>query len=194
VHTRRIATFLLGAWIAGSVFMGCVAAFNLRSASDLLSSPMEPVRKSVGALGDESARLLLRHHAAEINRALFDYWEDAQFALGVALGLFLFLGTERRILPAVLCALMLGIVVFQHFGILPELIYRGREADFPPGNAIAAARARVWRLHQVYVGVEIAKLLIGGVLASYLFAFRTRRRRRAEANLINHPDHSHVNR
>jgi hypothetical protein len=193
VHTRRIATFLLGAWLGGSVFMAFVATYNLRSAGDLLYSPIDSVQQSVRTLGNEPARLLLRHHAAEINRALFRYWENGQLLLGLTLMAFLLLATERRILPPVLCGIMLAVVLFQHFGVIPELIYRGREGDFPPGNTAMGVQTRVWALHQVYVGVECVKLLTGAVLAGFLFAFRTRRRRRTEDQLINDPDHSHVN-
>ena len=94
-----------------------------------------------------------------------------------------------------LCVIKLVVVLFQHFGVTPELIYRGREGDFPPGSTAVGTQTRVWALHQVYVGVECVKLLSGAVLGSYLFAFRTRRRRRrTEDDFINHPDHSHVNR
>ena len=175
--------------------MACVAGYNFHSVSELLNSPMDPVRKSVATLGQEPSRLLLRHHAAEINRTLFDYWEDAQFAIGVLLILFLVLGTERRILPPVICGLMLIILVFQHFNLTPEMIARGREADFPPGDLNQALHTRLALLHRIYVGVEGVKLLAGAVLESYLFAFRTkRRRRRTEDKLIDHPDHSHINR
>ena len=77
--------------------MAYVATFNLRSANDLLYSSIEPVQQDVHSLGSEPARLLLRHHAAEINRGLFRRWELAQLALGGVQEGFLLMATERRI-------------------------------------------------------------------------------------------------
>jgi len=190
VHTRRIATFLLGAWISCSLFMAFIAIQNLRSPGAVMSAPIEPAAKLIQSFGQDQAGLLLRHLAAEQNRHYFYLWEQAQILLGLALGGCLILATQRRIFPMVLCGVMLALVLFQHITVTPELAYRGRETDFPPGNAVFGAQARVWALHQVYVGAEAVKLVIGGVLASYLFVFRTRRRSRKEAAAVNHADHS----
>jgi len=89
---------------------------------------------------------------------------------------FLYLTADRRILPPILCGLMLVLVMFEYFAITPEFTYRGREADFPPGSLAFGAEARVWLLTEVLIAAEGAKLLIGGVLASYLFAYRSRRK------------------
>src|ERR1700687_2092138 len=99
-----------------------------------------------------------------------------QMPVAVVLALFLYLTTDRRILPPGLCGLMLILVMFEHFAITPEFIYRGREADFPPGSLEFGAEARVWVLTEVLIGAEAVKLLIGGVRASSLFSYRTRRR------------------
>jgi hypothetical protein len=195
VHTRRIATFLLGCWIAGSVFMACVAGYNFRAVGDTLAAPREQVRKSVATLGEEPSRLLLRYHSAEINRALFQYWEDAQFFIAIAFAGSLFFGTEKRTAPLIVGGIMVAILAFQHFSLTPDLIASGREIDFPPGNLIQMLHDHVNLLHRVYVGAEGVKLLAGGVLVSYLFAFRTaKRRRRREDNVVDHAHHSHIDR
>ena len=41
-----------------------------------------------------------------------------------------------------LCGLMLALVLFQ-LAIRPELTFRGRAADFPPGNQALGTQARV---------------------------------------------------
>jgi hypothetical protein len=91
-----------------------------------------------------------------------------------------------------LCAVMLLLVVFKHIGVTPELAYRGRLADFPPGNNTTGILLRVYALEQVYAWVEGARLLAGVVLASYLFTFRARRSRK-QLHAIDNPDHSHIN-
>ena len=144
-------------------------------------------------MAPDDARLLLRHLAAEQNRLYISLWEDAELPLAFLVGVCLFLATQKRIFPVVFCGLMLALVLFEHFAITPELAYRGRAADFPPGSVALGAQARVWVLSEVYAGVEAVKLVIGGILASYLFAFRARRRVvHKEAGVVDHADHSHV--
>jgi hypothetical protein len=85
-------------------------------------------------------------------------------------------------------------VVLFELKIVPELIYQGRLTDFPPGNKEIEPVARVWAMQQVYIGAEIVKLVTGGVLASFLFFYRTPRRSRKDIYAVDHPDHSHINR
>lgn len=162
-----------------------IAVQNFRSPSLIMDSPMPPAGQMVKTLGPDQARLLLSHFAAEQTRHYFRLWQRAELVLGVALAGCLVSATQKRLFPLFLCATMLVMVLFQ-FGITPELIYRGREADFPPGNAALGAVARVWALQQVYAGVEAVKLFAGGLLASYLFVFRTSRRSRKEVNAVGH--------
>ena len=172
--------------------MGFVAIENLRSPNLVLSGPIEAASKIIQSLPPDEVRLLLRHLAAEQNRFYFYVWEQVEIPLALLLGGCLFLATQKRIFPLVLCGLMLVLVLFEHVAITPELAFRGRATDFPPGNAVFGAQARVWALYQVYVGAEAVKLVMGGILASYLFVFRTRRRVRKEVDVVDHADHSHV--
>jgi hypothetical protein len=193
VHTRRISSFILGAWIAGSLLIGFISIQNVRTPNLVLSSPMPPAAKMIEKLGYEDASLLLRHAAAEQTRFFQYKWEEAELAVGLALLSCLFLATQRRIFPLVLCAIMLLLVLFQHFALTRELAYRGRDTDFPPGNTAVGPITRMLLLQQVYFSVEVTKLIVGGVLASYLFVFRTSRRSK-KIDTVNDPDHSHVDR
>jgi hypothetical protein len=183
---------LLGVWIGCSLFMGFVAVENVRSPNLVLNGPIEPAAKILKPLTPDEARLLLRHMAAEQTRLYFTLWEEAQIPLAILVGVCLFLATQKRVLPVVFCGLMLCLVLFELFAITPELGYRGRAADFPPGSAAFGAQARVWALEQVYVGLEAVKLVVGGMLSSYLFSFRARRRGRRETDALDRADHSHV--
>jgi hypothetical protein len=154
--------------------------------------PTEGASKILQLLPPEQARLLLRHLAGEQNRLYFYVWEWVEIVLGLLLGGCLLLATQRRLLPLVLCGLMLAVVLVEHSAITPELAYRGRATDFPPGSLVFGAQARVWVLSQVYVGMEIAKLVMGGILISYLFYFR--RRVRKEPEVAGRADHTHAGR
>ncbi len=194
MHTRRIATFLLGAWMGGCLLMGLIQIQNFRSPALVLNNPVAPAAKMIQTLGHDPAQLFLRYLAAQQNRHYSQIWEDIQFPLGLAVGLCLFFATQWRLFPVLLCALMLGLLLFQHFALTPELAFRGPETDFPPGNAAVGPMARVWALQQVYVGVEIAKLIAGGVLAGYLFMLRSSRRRRVrDVDTIDHSYQGNTN-
>jgi hypothetical protein len=179
MHTRRMAGFLLGVWLGGCVLMILIQVANLRFTASLLSTPSDQAAEFLKKTGPpENVQLLLRYQAAEQNRRYSYVWEQAQFGLALILGACLFLGTQRRIFPLVFCGLMLLMVIFQHLGVTPELAYRGREADFPPGNASYDAQTKLWALDQVYAWVEGTKLVLGTLLSGYLFIFRPRRTRK----------------
>jgi hypothetical protein len=141
-------------------------------------------------LTEEDAHLLLRYQGGEMNRRYNYVWENVQLALAVALWLGTFVGTRRRAFPLVLCGLMFAAVIFQRYGITPELTFRGREADFPPGNTDFGPQSRVWSMQQMFGTVEAVKLLVAGVLVSYLFVFRSGRRVRDKAEAVGHLDRS----
>jgi hypothetical protein len=195
VHTRRISAFFLGAWLAGSLMALFLSVQDSHSATALISTSLPQAKKMIDSLGPDQAGLLLRHAAAEESRSVLFVWERTEILLAVILGGCLFLATQKRIFPIVLCGAMLALVLFQHFGVGPELAYRGRETDFPPGNAEVGPIERLRALQAVYYVSELVKLVAGGILASYLFVFHTPRRgSRKEINAVDHADHRHVNR
>ncbi len=192
MHTRRIATFLLGAWIGCSLLMDFLTLENLHASSMVLSTATAPAVNLLKLLSPDDANLILRYEAVEMNREYAYEWEVVEIVLAVALLVCLVLGTQKRVLPLALCAAMLVALAFQHFAITPELAYRGRDADFPPGNTAFGPQSRVFAMEQIFGAVEALKLLLGGVLASYLFVFRSGRRVRQKANTADQPDHSHI--
>ena len=157
--------------------MAFVVLENLHSASLVMNSPLEPVTKMVRMLGPEQMELLLKHHAAQQTRNLYYLWEQAQVLLGLALGICLYFATQKRMLSMVLCGVMLGVVMFQFFAITPELSFRGRETDFTQGVGPSSSVMRALILYQLLVISEGVKLVVGGILASYLFSFQTSRKR-----------------
>jgi hypothetical protein len=175
MHSTRIAAFLLGAWIGCCIFMDFIALQNPRLASGVLDSATPPAVLIMQKLGPEQTSLLLRYFAAEQYRYYFSAWEWCQIAGAVILSAVLYFATEKRAMPQILCGLMVVLALFQ-LAIQPELSYRGREADFPPGSQALGTKARVWALSEVWIGAESAKLLIGAVLAGYVFMYKSRRR------------------
>jgi hypothetical protein len=179
-----------------SFFMAFVVLQNLHSAAMLMSSSAVPVAAMIKTLGADQMALLLHHQAAEQNRNIMYIWDEAQIVLGLVMGGCLYFATQKRLLSLVLCGIMLSLVLFQFWAIMPEMAYRGRETDFPPGNTQSAIMMRAYLLYQMLVVTEGLKLVVGGVLASYLFSFRTSRRRssRHEVESLDDADDSHINR
>src|SRR5712692_8460340 len=55
MHFRRLAAFLLGIWLGGSVFMDMVATQNFHSVDRLLAAPSPQVEERIQALGGRDA-------------------------------------------------------------------------------------------------------------------------------------------
>jgi hypothetical protein len=178
MHFTRLAAFLLGAWLAGCLFMDMVATQNFRSVERLLAAPSPQLAERVEAMGGhDAARVLLRHQVAEQNRWYFETWEQAQIALGVALLCVLLFGVVRNRWMIFFSLLMLSIVLLAHFFMTPEITRLGRAIDFVPAGTPSPDRARFWKFHGAYSGSELIKLGVGIVLAVLL----VRRRRSAQA-------------
>ena len=155
--------------------MSFISVQNLRTPNLVMTSPVDTVAKMIQQLGGEQTTALLRHAASEQTRHYTSRWIEAQLPLGLILLFCLAMATQKRVMPLALCGMMLLVVLFE-LRIWPELTYQGRQTDFPPGSTSVGLVTRFWALQQVYFGAEVVKLLSGGILASYLFVFRTARR------------------
>lgn len=163
--------------------MAAVSILTLRAPNIVMMIPHPEVDKITHQLGWEETATFLRHAASEQSRFILKRWEFAQVGIAVLLGACLFLGTQRRILPMLLCAIMLIMVLFQ-LGVNTELSYRGKETDFPPGSTALGPTTRYLLLEQIYIGAEIMKYIAAVILAGFLFIFRISRRRRGELYAI----------
>jgi hypothetical protein len=194
MHHTRIAAFLLGAWLLGSLFLTFVATRNFRTVDAVLKTPPPEASKMIQGLGHDNARQLLRYLAGEENRGYFDAWELAQLGLGTALTGFLLFGVEKRLLAG-LAGAMLVLTLFQHLKITPELEWLGRSIDFLPATAESQARDQFWKLHGIYGGIEVVKMLLAVVIAGFLFPMRRRSlRQRVQVDPVDYANHRHVNR
>lgn len=196
MHFRRFASLLIGAWLAGCVFMDVMATQNFRSVDRLLAEG-PPARDFVQAIGGhDEARLFLRHHAGEQNRFFFESWERIQIALGVGLFMVLLFGSDAS-RTALFCAMaMLLIVLAARFYLTPAITRLGREVDFAAREAFSGERNHFWMLHGIYSGMELAKLGLGLVLAGSLLLRGRQRSKRGsgESKTGDVPAHSHAHR
>ena len=159
----RFATFLLGAWIAAGLFMAMVATQNFRAVDRLLASPSPEAAERIQTLGGrDAARAFLRYHSSELNRFYFAAWERVQIGLGFLLLLLLSRGS---MVDRLLCVAMLAIVLAGRWWLTPEITQVGRAIDWISPAASDPQRDYFWRLHSIYSSCEVAKQLVGIVLA-----------------------------
>ena len=194
MHYTRIAAFFLGAWLLGSVFQAFVATRNFRVVDEALQAPPAQAGTMFQKLGPDSSRQLLRYLAGEENRQMFETWELAQLAIGAVLTALLLFGVEKRLLAG-LAGAMLALTLFQHLKLTPDLVWLGRSIDFQPANAEAQMHRQFWRLHGIYGGIELVKMLLALTIAGFLFAMRRRRStRRIELDPVDYINQKKVSR
>ena len=196
MHSRRLACFVLGLWVAGGFFMAWVASENFGSVDRLLAQPDPAATLRIKFLGKDEARLLLRYAASEQNRFYFETWETVQVALGAVFFFFLLFGTNEGKIPICLALLLMVLLLAQRFVFTPELKTTGKLLDFANPLTMAGERSRFRVLHTCYIAIEIGKWLIQLVLAAVLI---TRRRSRSgnsrqKVNMVDKTDNRHINR
>src|SRR3984957_12533447 len=108
MHSHRIAAFLAGCLIMGSLFMIFVATQNFGTVDRVLAAPPHEAAQMFQTLGPQNARLLLRYLAGEENRLFFTSWELAEIAMGLLLTAILLLSIKSRLLAGVAGAMLIG--------------------------------------------------------------------------------------
>ena len=173
MHHRRIAAFLAGLWIAGSLIMAYVATQNASGVDRIMHAPSAEASKIIQKLGQEQARMFLRYQAYEMTRFYMPRWEIAQMTLAALIAAVLYLGTHVNRLMVVLCGVILLVVLFMHFVLTPEITFLGRGLDFTNDRG-----TRYWALNALYAGLEVLKVVLVLIIAGYLFVFKTKTRTR----------------
>ena len=176
MHFRRLASLLVGAWLAGCLFMDLVATQNFRSVDRLLSTPSAQASEHIRAMGGhDTARAFLRYQVSEQNRWYFENWERIQIGLSMLLLLVLLFGSVADRFALLLTVLMLAVVLAMHFFLTPEITRLGRSIDFTPRGTPSAERTRFWTFHGAYSATELVKLGLGVALAARLLRRKKRR-------------------
>src|SRR5579862_6752593 len=160
---QRLATFVIGAWIAGALFMVLVATQNFHAVDRLLAAPAPAAAERIQTVGGrDAARMFLRYHSSELNRFYFATSEQAQIVLGLAL---LLLVWRNGLADRLLCLAMLAIVLAGRLWLTPEITLVGRLIDWIPPAASDPRRDYFWKLHGIYSAAEVTKQVLGVALA-----------------------------
>jgi hypothetical protein len=168
MHTRRLASFLLGAWLLGCLFAAFIATQNFQNVDRILNNPPGPVAKDIEDLGSDITRLLLKFQASEMNRFLYDTWGVAQIGLGAAFLCAVLFTAHRSKYLVIVSAAMLLITIIQNTYITASLVALGRAFDFLPAAAASKERESFQGFQMMYTTVEVLKVLLGLSLAGRL--------------------------
>lgn len=172
-----------------------MAWFGARS----FSTPDRLINRSNPAFALETkplgsaTRTVLKHEVAEMNRWLFQSWENLQITIGAFFFCYLLFGTMEGKFTLLLALLMLVLTAVQRIGVSPALSVLGGTLDYLPPETVATERAKFWLLHSAYIGMELAKLGLGVIVCAIVLS-----RSRAvdplnQFNMVDSSKHRHVN-
>ena len=179
MHATRVVTFLLGAWVLGTLCVDVIAYMNWRLAGSVLENAPPEATTIVRNFGPESAATLLQFFAAESDRRFVERWETVTIALGLILVPAMFFATDRKLVPTIMATFMLALALFQYFTVQPELGYRTRQVDFPPGRGNQASEERAAGIAKIYLATDGCQVLFGTLMGLYVMTYRSRRRTQA---------------
>lgn len=157
MNRRLLLALVLGAWVAGTLFMWMVATQNFATVDRILVSPPTTFQTITAKMPHAETREVLRWEASELNRFYFDRWGLAQLPLA-ALALALAWKGGKRLRIAILLAAVIAVVLQLH--VVPETIHIGRELDFVPPEPETPLHAAFWQLHNAYTGFDMLKFLL----------------------------------
>jgi hypothetical protein len=188
MHTRRLASFLLGAWLLGSILLAfIVAGQNFAQVDRLLDTPPGQISRDIDELGADVVRQMFRYQAAEVNRFLFQVWGVIQLGIGLGCLTAVTVTAHRNKVLVIGALLMLLITCAQTFYIVPSMTALGRQFDFLPATANSPERDTHRTLHIWSEILEVIKLLAGFVLAGRLLFDRMAWRDRLASTRTHRP-------
>jgi hypothetical protein len=165
MHTRRVGAFLMGAWLLGTFLMTFVTWQSLVNVDRILNSPPQQVAKEFSDIGTDVTRQILRFEAENLNRHLTETWQVMQLGIGGALLATSFLTSHRSRFVIAGTAIMMLIVVYMYYSLIPGMIQLARSFDFLPIGAAPNERASYQSFAVWYRVLEILKSMIGVLIA-----------------------------
>jgi hypothetical protein len=168
MHTRRLAAYLLGAWILGILIFSFVNTQNFANVDRIMNNPPGPVAKDIEDLGQDITRLMMRYQASELSRFLLEVWGVAQIGIGLAVLCAALFTAHRSKFIMFAAGSMILIVIFQVGYVLPSMAAISRSYDFLPPAAAPKERDIYASYHVMYSTAEALKLIISFLLSGRL--------------------------
>ena len=180
--TRRVALFILGIWIGGSALVGMLVLQNPVASENQFINPASDAKTLIAKMDLAQAKMLLHNFVGEQNRAYLANWGLAQLILGASVVILCAFSAKKQWIPLLMTLAMTFVVAFQYVFTVPELAFLGRNADFL-AQPSPVLEAQITTTATIFGITEGVKLVLGGILISYLFAAQnsssSRKRRRS---------------
>jgi hypothetical protein len=195
MHTRRLITFLLGAWFAVVLTVLFVTSAGNQVAGNIAKTPPAEPGRALVLIGEPMTEKLFRYVASEINRTMLESGGWAELVLVSALVGLLFLQNYNRQATIVSAVLFLGVCATK-FLLTPQVVGQGRMLDFRALDLLVAERARFSNLQMAYGVLTALKLVCGawiGVILLYRGPNSRMRRRRSNVDAVDDAENGHVN-
>jgi hypothetical protein len=156
-----LLAFVLGLWLGGSVAVGAAVSYNFAGVADLFERNPRLAERAGFDPADTAAKKasLLWVHSSELNRVYFQAWNRAQILLG-ALALVLAVHGRARWLPVGLLAGAVGLVLYSHLVVEPQVADLGRQLDFIPRDPPPPLMPAFQELHGTYFMVDSVRFLL----------------------------------
>ena len=165
MHFRRLASLLLGGWLAGSLVMLAFAARNVRVVDELVRTPAKEARDVMVKLQEAELRMLMNYHGETVNRWACRTWEITQLVLGPALLLSLFFSASSKRYTMILCLMMIFSAAFQHWFLTPKVDQLTQAAVFIKPDQLSVQRDQLRIMQTGYTTTETLKLSLGILLS-----------------------------
>jgi hypothetical protein len=187
MHARRLASFFLGIWLAGSLFMAWIAHQNLKEIDRLLAGSNPVARLNLKSLGPEGPAML-RYTAAEQIRWYRTNWDTVQLIAGTGFLLIMLFGSRENKFILLGFLVLVLVTCAQKFLVTPELMALGRLLDFPQAQ-LPPETGRYGVVNSAYYGIETAKgVLILILTAQMVFSRKRSGRSRDARRKLDHVD------
>ncbi|MBI3209677.1 MAG: hypothetical protein HYZ37_12365 [Candidatus Solibacter usitatus] len=144
-----------------------IATQNMASPDRLLEAPSAAAGRTFFAIGQYTSRAVLRYQVSELNKYFFQVFGLAQIIVVLLVGItYLFSTRGSKPVLAVSC-LLLGLVLFEQFFLIPEINTLSQVLDFKKDSAQAAAENERFSRFRTFYGVtEFAKAMLMLTLAA----------------------------
>lgn len=194
MHTRRLITFLLGAWFAIVLSVSLGTWLGSRVADNVAKTPPSEPGRALIVIGAPMTEKLFLFVASEINRSVTESSGWAELALVFVLGCMLFLQNYSR-QATILSAVLFLAICATKFLLTPQIGGLGRMLDFQAADILQAERTRLANLRTAYTIVTGCKLLCGIWISAILLVRGPNsrmRRRRGNVDAVDDAENGHI--
>lgn len=165
MRTRRVISFLLGAWMAASGLLTFVENENLRSVERVLENAKNPFVKQLLTLGPNEAHADLRYAISEMNRSQTETFEWLQLVVVVLIAGLLLMSQHTGKWSVILGCVLVVCAMAERFAITPELNRLGRQIDIVPVTSYLDERNRYFAFQSANTITHVTMWLAGAALA-----------------------------